>query len=451
MLASARLDEPSPGELSALFRLAWPIALASVGTLAMSLVDTAILGRVSTIDLAGASLGRSIGFAALTLGMGIATAIEPFAAQAIGAKDDARAWQALRSNARACLIVVLPCVVLAFATTLLLPPIGVDARVVSGARGFLLGQSPSMLLTLLFMATKAFLQAHHRTTPALIGVGVANVINVIVCNLLVRGDGALAAVGLPGIGLPHLGATGAGFALSVSTAVLLLFVWAPAREYRAAPAPAIETREMFRVGTSIGLQMLAEYAIFTTVSMLAGSLGANVIAAHQIALAVASFSYMGALGIASATAVRVGYAVGAGRPPRRAGLVGIGVGAAFMLASAAVLALASHAIAGLFSDDRDVVELGAVLLRIAAVFQLFDGIQVVSAGALRGAGEVRVPFIAVVGAHWLVGFPTAWLLGFTLGWGARGLWWGLTAGLVAASIALAARFVAITRRTVARL
>src|SRR5439155_4735155 len=108
-------SEAATGELAALFRLAWPVALALLGTLAMSLVDTAILGRVSTLDLAGASLGRSIGFASITLGMGIATAVEPFASQALGAKDDARAWEVLRSNARACLVVALPCVAMAFA------------------------------------------------------------------------------------------------------------------------------------------------------------------------------------------------------------------------------------------------------------------------------------------------------------------------------------------------
>ena len=208
---------------------------------------------------------------------------------------------------------------------------------------------------------------------------------------------------------------------------------------------------MLRVGTPIGLQMLAEYAIFTAVAMLAGSLGPKVMAAHQIALAVASFMYMGALGIAGATAVRVGYAVGAGRSPRRAGLLGIGLGALFMTGSALILGFAPRLLASLFSDDPEVVAIGARLLRIAAVFQLFDGIQVVAAGALRGAGEVRIPFLAVVGAHWLVGFPVAWLLGFTLGWGAPGLWWGLTAGLVAASIALAARFLVIVRRPIVRI
>jgi MATE family multidrug resistance protein len=175
------------------------------------------------------------------------------------------------------------------------------------------------------------------------------------------------------------------------------------------------------------------------------------VAAHQIALALASFTYMGALGVGGATAVRVGIAVGARENARRPGLLGIGVGAAWMLLCAAVFASAPRALVAAFTDDPDVIALGTDLIRIAAAFQLFDGIQVVSAGALRGVGEVRAAFIANLVAHWLIGFPLALLLGFVLGWGARGLWWGLTAGLVVAAVALAYRFVAVTRSVVARL
>jgi MATE family multidrug resistance protein len=159
---------------------------------------------------------------------------------------------------------------------------------------------------------------------------------------------------------------------------------------------------------------------------------------------------MGALGVGGATAVRVGIAVGAGTNARRAGLLGIGVGGGWMLLCAAVFALAPRPLVFLFTDDPEVLAVGTQLLRVAAAFQLFDGIQVVSASALRGAGEVRAAFLATVAAHWLVGFPLALLFGFTLGWGAQGLWWGLTAGLVVAAVALAWRFATMSRRAIAR-
>jgi MATE family multidrug resistance protein len=313
-----------------------------------------------------------------------------------------------------------------------------------------------MALVLLFISAKAFLQAHHSTWPALVGSIVANIVNVPVCALHVMGDGALRLVGLRGVGLPALGSLGAGLAFSVATAILLVIVAVPAWARRPSyDAPRekdsrVPLRTAFDVGLPVGLQMLAEYAVFTAVAMLAGRLGTKVVAAHQIALALASFTYMGALGVGGATAVRVGIAVGAGAGARRPGFLGIGVGAVWMLACAALFAFAARALVHLFTDDPDVLALGTQLLRVAAAFQLFDGIQVVSASALRGAGQVRAAFVATVAAHWLVGFPLALLLGFTLGWGAQGLWWGLTGGLVVAAAALAWRFVVVSRGAIAR-
>jgi MATE family multidrug resistance protein len=441
-------------ELVALAHLAWPIAIAQLGLIAMSLVDTAILGRVSTADLAGAALGRAIGFAGITVGMGIATGLEPVASQALGAGEPSRAWEGLLTNLRACVVVVVPSVVFAFAVTLALRPLGVEPGVVSRARAYLVGQTPSMALVLLFISAKAFLQAHHSTWPALVGSVVANVVNVPVCALLVMGDGALRLAGLPPVGLRPHGALGAGLALSVASAILLSFLVAPvlARRPRAPRdvRARVPLRKAFDVGVPVGLQMLAEYAVFTAVAMLAGKLGTNVVAAHQIALALASFTYMGALGVGGATAVRVGIAVGAGANARRAGFLGMAVGAGWMAACAALFAFFPRALVSLFTDDPEVLALGTRLLRVAAAFQLFDGIQVVSASALRGAGEVRVAFAATVAAHWLVGFPLALLFGFVLGWGATGLWWGLTCGLVAAAVALAFRFVIVSRGAIAR-
>ena len=438
-------------EAIALVTLAWPITAAQLGLIAMSLVDTAILGRVSTEELAGAALGRSIGFAGITLGMGVATGLEPIAAQAIGAGEPGRASQGFHATVRAVLLLSLPCVLGAFAMTLALPPMGVSAEVTARTQAYLVGQTPAMILTLVFIATRVFLQAHGRTAPALIGSIVANIVNLVACNLLVRGDDALTELDLPRIGLPRLGALGAGLALSIATAILMVFVGVAARRSSGrGSAPVMPTKTVLRLGAPVGFQLFAEYAIFTLAAMLAGKLGPKVVSAHQVAIALSSFTYMGALGIAGATAVRVGLAVGARESARRPGLIGIAVGAAFMAASAAAFAIFPREIVGLFTRDAEVRDLGAQLLRIAAVFQLFDGVQVVAGGALRGAGDVRTPFVATTAAHWLIGFPIAIVLCFPLGWGARGLWWGLTAGLVAASIALTLRFVLITRGTIAR-
>jgi MATE family multidrug resistance protein len=190
--------------------------------------------------------------------------------------------------------------------------------------------------------------------------------------------------------------------------------------------------------------------IFSLVALLAGALGPEVASAHQVAIGLASFTFMGALGVSGATAVRVGHAIGAGISPRRAGILGIALGAVVMTVGAVAFTAIPHALVSAFTRDERVIAVGVDLLRIAALFQLFDGVQAVAAGALRGAGDVRFPFVANVLGHWFVGFPVALLLGFALHLGARGLWWGLTSGLVVVSVALAMRFAAISRRVIAR-
>jgi MATE family multidrug resistance protein len=432
-------------------RLAVPIAIAQLGLVSMGLVDTAIIGRLSVDDLAGAGIGRSLGFAAIILAVGVAMGLEPVAAQAVGAGDEGRAWRGLVTNLRAALLLWAPLMAAAFAITLALPALGVTAAVVTRVRLYLLGQSPGLAAHAAFVSGRVFLQAHGRTTPALVGSLVANGINLVVSNLLVRGDAALEAVGLRPRGLPALGALGGGIAFSIGSFVLAAFVLVAALRYRTrTPAAPVPMATAYRLGIPIGSQLLAEIGIFSLVALLSGALGAEVAAAHQIAIMMASFTFMGALGVSGATAVRVGHAVGAGRNPRRPGGLGIAIGAAGMLLGAAAFAAFPRALVSIFTSDERVIAVGIGLVRIAAVFQLFDGVQAVAAGALRGAGDVRFPFVANVVAHWLVGFPVALILGFALHGGAAGLWWGLTAGLVVVSVALAARFAAVTRRAIAR-
>ncbi|HEX3770631.1 MAG TPA: MATE family efflux transporter [Polyangiaceae bacterium] len=451
--------------MRALVRLAVPISIAQLGLMMMSLVDTAAIGRVSVDDLAGAGIGRSIGFGTAVIGIGLAGGLDPLAAQAIGAGEPERAWQAFLTTVRATLLLWPLLMGAAFAITLSLPAIGLDPAVITRVRLYLAGQAPGFAAIMVTASARTFLQAHGRTTPALVGSVVANVVNVPMVNLLVRGDAALRAVGLPPRGLSGLGALGGGIAFSVASMILALFVGiaslgsrprpADARERDAAPitrtVPRVPLRTVFRVGLPLGLQMFAEVAVFSLVALLSGALGPEVASAHHIAIGLASFMFMGALGMSGATAVRVGYAIGRGQSPRRAGALGMSVGAVGMLSGAVAFALFPEAILGLFTNDARVIAIGVGLLRIAALFAIFDGVQAVASGALRGAGDVRFPFLANVVAHWFIGFPAAMVLGFVLRGGAVGLWWGLTAGLVFVAVALAARFAVITRRPIARI
>lgn len=445
-------DERS--ELETIARLALPIALAQFGLTLLGLVDVAVLGHVSATELGGASIGRSIGFAGLGLGLGAAAALEPLAAQALGANEPDVAWRSYVATAIACVVIWLPTSVLSIASTWLLVPIGVDAELVRPCRAFLVAQTPGLLLFALFLASKTFLQAHKRTWPALLAAIVANVVNVVVCNALARGEIPLGRFGRIPLGLRPLGALGAGIASTISSVVLVgivLVVIGPMRPRASVAASAkVSVGKVLRLGTPIGLQLLAEIGVFSVVAVLAGKLGKVAVSAHHIAIGLASFTFMGVLGISGATAVRVGHAVGERRSPRRAGLLGIGMGAAFMTCSSVMFLLIPRSLIALFTNDPAVTELGVSLLRIAAAFQLFDGVQGVAAGALRGAGDVRFAFASNVAAHWLVGFPLALLLGFTLDMGALGLWWGLLCGLVLVSILLLWRFLKISKRDLER-
>ncbi|WP_437999913.1 MATE family efflux transporter [Sorangium sp. So ce185] len=446
-------------ELRTLARLALPITLAQLGLVSMGLVDTAIIGRASVQDLAAIGVARSIMFAATSFGMGVAFALEPLASQAIGAGQPAQARAALRSTLRACALLSLPSVALSFAATLLLEPIGVEAALIPGVRAYLLGHAPGFFPFLAHLAYRTFLQAHGETRPALVASVAANVVNAALCGLLVRGDDMLAWLRLPPVGLPRLGALGAGLATSAGSLVLAAVVLRAARAGAAAPrggrrpAPPRErvaTGAVFRLGVPIGLHLLVGSGAFAVLGMIVGRLGAPTVSAHQIALGLASFTFMGALGVAGATSVRVGHAIGAGAPPRRSALLGLALGTSVMTCGALLFALAPRRLIGLFTSDAEVLNIGVQLLYVAALFQLFDGVQVVAAGALRGAGDVRFPFLANIASHWLVGFPLTLLFGFALRLGAQGLWWGLTAGLVTNSVLLVVRLLRLTGGKIVR-
>jgi MATE family multidrug resistance protein len=424
-------------------KLAWPITLAQFGMISLHLVDTAIVGRSSVENLAGVALGRSISFLTLSAGMGIPLSLEALATQAVGAGEPENAFAAFRGVIRTCFVAWFPITLVSLACTLVLGPLGVEPAVSRKALLFLIGNAPGAFGFLLFLAAKSYLQANGRTTPALIAAVVANIVNYGTCKLLVGGSAPL--------GLPPLGAFGAG--ISASFAALILGGIPLYAAWRVRPAREVEPLGLVRVlglGVPIGLQLLAEVGVFSVVALVAGRLGSSVVAAHQVAIGLASATFMIALGISGAAAVRVGAAVGAKRSPRRSGYVAVGLGVSTMTIGALVFLLAPHVVVEPFTNDAEVRSIAIQLLRIAAVFQLFDATQGVLAGCLRGAGDVRFPFAVMLIGYWVVAFPLSLTLCFGLGWGAVGLWWGLSAGLCLVALSLFARFTRITSRSIDR-
>lgn len=446
---STAIASPPPAstlraELGEMRRLATPLALAQMGTMLMGVVDTAVVSRYDEVHAAGATLGNSLAFGVLVFGMGLSIALEPLMAQAHGAGERSRAWGWWRTGVRVSLIVALPLSAIALVLGAFAGEIGIEPAIRDHGMAYLVARTPANVLMLLWMSARSFLQSHQLSRPLLIGAAVANVFNLVADIALVDG-------------LVTWGAVGAGIATSVSTLVLVLFLTraiASQRPPAGTPIPAGDPRLLLRLGLPLGLQLAAEFIVFSTTGILATRLGAVEGNAHQIALHCTTLTFMAAVGVSGATAARVGEAIGM----QRTDLMRVRARAGFLLtlaimgSSALCFGLLAEPIVALFSPKSDAVRALAIeLLAIAALFQLFDGTQVLVSGALRGAGDVRFPFVLTTIAYWGVGFPIALALCYGAGLGLHGLWYGLTAGLFAASVGLMWRYLAIERRGVARL
>ncbi len=451
------MTHPSRGELLPLIRLAVPIVLANLANQGLGVIDTLMAGRLSPLGLAATGLGSTLFFVGSTLAMGIAFGVDPLTAQAFGAGRPREARITLWQGVWAVLLASVPGAGLVLGAGYSLEAMGVERTLAEGARDYLWWRLPSLPGMLVFLAARAYLQAAHRPRAVLIAVLAATPLNGAANWVLMYGDAGLTPLGLPALGLPAMGVKGIALA---STLVTAFEVWIVSRAVSALdPGPGSEPlraprwatiRAIYALGLPLGGQLLAEGGLFALTGVLMAGIGTLATAAHHVALTVASFTFMVPLGIGSATGVQVGRAVGArdGEGTRRAGVAGIGLGAGFMAGSALVLWFAPGPIARLITNDPAVAWLAEDLLRVAGIFQLFDGVQVTASGALRGAGITRWTFVANLVCYWLIAFPISAGLGFGLGFGPAGLWWGLTVGLAAASVALTAKFRAATRRTI---
>lgn len=434
-----------------LLTLAVPLAAVQVGTSTLGVIDTAVVGRTSAAELAAVGLGNSILFAVSIIGMGLVLGSEPIIAQALGAGDRARARRAFRQGTWAALLATPVILAVIGVALLLLPLAGVDEEVLPHVRSYVLARSTGVLPFLLYWAIKAWLQAQGRTTAPVVGVVVANVFELVLALALVK------PLGVAGVGLAHFVSTTARLGVVLvaaerALADLDLAGEAPPRsllERAARMREALRAREMAQlvsIGLPLGLQMSLEVAVFAFAALVMGRLGAHELAAHQVALQCASTTFNLMVGLGSAASVVVGRKIGAGAgaDALRAGLAALALAAVVMAGTGLLFLTAGAPIARLLTDQEDVVIMAATLLAVAAAFQLSDGLQTVASGALRGAGDTRATFIIHLVSHWAVGMPCVVL--FSQRWGAVGVWWGLTLGLVFASVALVLRFVLRARR-----
>ncbi len=440
-------DRPVRRELGAVLRLATPVILVQVGMVLMGAVDTAMLGRVSETALAAGSIGNALSIAVIWSFIGILLAIDPMVAQAFGAGDRRRIARVLCRGVGLAVLLSVPATAIVLRLELLLPLTGQPEAVVGPASAYLRGIGPGVVAFLLFMCLRQTLQAMSIVRPALIATVVANVFNVVANWALIFGN----------LGFPALGARGSAFATSGSRWVMLIvisvFAWRHLRPYfrgwRLRWLRPAALWPFLYVGVPIAVQVSLEVTVFSFAAVLIGRLGEAQLGGHQVAISIASISFMVPLGFAGAATTRVGNAIGRRDPDgaRLSALVCLGLGTGVMVAFGGVFFSFPGLIARMFSDVPELVAAGAALIPIAGLFQVADGLQVAAAGVLRGAADTRFPAAVALVGYWVVGMPAGYWLTFHQGLGPAGVWWGLTFGLVFVAIFLSFRVRWRLRRT----
>lgn len=438
----------SPGsgrsEARSLIVLAVPLTLQQLGFQLMGTVDAAWLGRYDDSALAAAGVGNNLLFAITSIGMGIVMGLDTVVPQAIGAGRHADARRALHGGLRLAVLIGLAATAIVLATPVILSIAKVPPEVASDARTYIYLRSIGIVPFLASVALRSYLAARDVTRPLVLAVVAGNILNFFL-------DWAL-IFGVPSIGIPAMGVIGAGLATVIIQVLIVVFYIAAVRALDGASRSAerstrADLAEIYRYGAPVGGQLFAEVGIFGVATVIAAHMGQVPGAAHTVALILCSFTFSASVGIGAATSVRVGLAVGANdlALARRRGVLGLGIGLAVMGACAIVLVTIPRQIASLLTDSPEVIAASVPLLMIAALFQLSDGTQAISAGALRGLGDTRATLVGNLIGHYGIGLGISLALGFGASMGAPGLWWGLSAGLTATAIYLVARFLAGTR------
>jgi MATE family, multidrug efflux pump len=426
-------------ELRATLQLALPVIVAELGWMLMGVVDTFMVGRLAPEAIGAVGLGGILFFTAGVFGMGLLLGLDTFVSQAFGAGDIGECHRWLRAGVHlACAITPLLMLInMAFIQGL--PLVGLHPRVRQLTSPYMAVLAWSTLPLLLYACFRRYLQALGLVRPVMITLLVANLVNAGFNWLLIFGRW----------GFPALGVAGSAWSTVIArvfmaVALLAVIVWHERRERLGLGRLSFlhvewdRIRRLLRLGTPAALQITAEVGVFGAVVALAGRIDPVALAAHQVALNIASVTFMVPLGLASAGAVRVGHAVGRRDPSgaARAGWSAIAIGAAFMTVSAAAFLAVPGLLVRLFTADAAVIATGITLLRVAAAFQLFDGIQGVTTGALRGLGDTRTAMIANLVGHWLIGLPVAAFAAFQLHYGVVGLWAGLSISLTLVGLVL---------------
>ena len=419
-------------EWRALWKLALPTILSQFGQMLYGIVDTMMLGHVGVSEMAAAALGSAFAWVFMMIATGIVLGMDPVISQAHGAHDHREVALTLQHALLIALVVCVPVVYAHLYATELLSALGQDRALATLAGQYLRAQCWSVPIFPLIMALRSYLIGRSIVKPFMWITVIANVWNVLFDWLFIFGHW----------GVPPLGLVGAGIATGLTRSFVLLATIAVivrGKLYTGGWQPW--SRESFsaqgiwrivKLGLPIGAQLGLEVNCFTLAALMAGKLGEGALSAHDICINVASLSFMLPLGVSLTAAARVGNLVGKGSAARlrSSGHLAIALGTSVMFVNGMLILGLRQIIPRAFIQDLAVVELAAALMPIVAALQIADGAQVVSAGVLRGLGRTRAPAVIHFFGYYVIALPLGYLLAFHEGLGVRGVWWGLTLGLL---------------------
>lgn len=438
------------GTLRSLLALAFPIIAVNLGMNLMGTVDTLMVGRLSAGALAAVAIGNVYFFSLAMFAVGVTMALDPVISQAIGADDHDGVALGLQRGLLLAGLLAVPLMALLAVAEPVMRALRQPVEVLPMVGTYCLILAPGAFPFLAFSVGRQTLQAMHRVAPVVWTIVAANLLNVALNQWLIHG----------GLGVPPLGVAGSAWATTISRTVMAVGIFLlarhdlghPLRPWRREAFRAAPFARLLRIGLPIGAQIEIEMATFGAVALLMGAFGTVQVAGHQVALNLASLTFMVPMGVGMSAAALVGRAVGrndaaAARDAARAAIL---VGVAFMACTALLFLAVPRLLAGIYSNDAAVVAFAAMLVPIAGVFQVFDGIQVVAAGVLRGLGDTRAPMLINLVGFAGIGVSASLYLAFRTSLGAVGLWWGLVFGLAAVALILLVRVRIALRRPLRR-
>ncbi len=434
-------------------KIALPLIISQAGQALTQIVDNAMIGHVDTVSLAGAAFSLSVFFIIMIFGMGFSFGITPLTGATFGDADHtAKAGKLLRHSLVLNGLLSIVLFAISWGLTYALPYMGQEPDVVTKAIPYYQLLVFSLLPLMLFFTLKQWTEGLESVRPAMLFTIAANVINIVLNYLLIYGKGGFEAMGLVGAGWATLWSR-----VAMAAAMLAYVVYAkPFRAYRPEWMKLrIELEKLWeiaKISLPIGFQFIVEVSAFAMGAIMVGWIGKTELAAHQIALNLASLTFLMSSGIASATMIRVGTQMGLKnyQQIRTVAFAGLHLGLMFMLVCALLFVIGYQWLPALHTTDTEVIRIAATFMLIAAVFQLFDGVQVIAINALRGLSDVNRPALIAFIAHWLISIPIGYVCSQWLPLGANGVWAGFLAGLFTASVLLLRRFDRVTRRLIAQ-